>query len=79
MLGPFRAHRLLNSFRPLRASILGASLQKRAFSAVIYNSPEDAVADIPHGATIGFGGFALVGIPEKLIEALRKKGTKDII
>jgi 3-oxoacid CoA-transferase A subunit len=39
---------------------------------------EEAIADIHDGATILMGGFGLCGIPENLIEALRKKGTKDL-
>jgi 3-oxoacid CoA-transferase subunit A len=35
-------------------------------------------AAIPQGATIMLGGFGLCGIPERLIEALRKRGTKDL-
>jgi 3-oxoacid CoA-transferase subunit A len=37
-----------------------------------------AVADIEDGATIMMGGFGLCGIPENLIEALLRKGTKDL-
>ena len=29
----------------------------------VYVSFDDAVRDIPDGATIGFGGFAVVGMP----------------
>jgi 3-oxoacid CoA-transferase A subunit len=36
-----------------------------------------AVARIRDGATILMGGFGLCGIPENLIDALRRKGTKD--
>lgn len=36
-----------------------------------------AVERIRDGATILMGGFGLCGIPENLIEALRRKGTKD--
>ncbi len=39
---------------------------------------EEAIANIHDGATILMGGFGLCGIPENLIEALRKKGTKDL-
>jgi 3-oxoacid CoA-transferase subunit A len=39
---------------------------------------EVAVAGIQDGATILLGGFGLCGIPENLIAALRKKGTKDL-
>jgi len=41
-------------------------------------SAEEAVALIPHGATIMMGGFGLCGIPENLIAALRERGTKDL-
>ena len=36
---------------------------------------DDAVADVPEGATILAGGFGLCGIPETLIAALVKKGV----
>jgi 3-oxoacid CoA-transferase subunit A len=39
---------------------------------------EAAIAHIKDGATILLGGFGLCGIPENLIAALRKKGTKDL-
>jgi 3-oxoacid CoA-transferase subunit A len=39
---------------------------------------EAAIADIKDGATILLGGFGLCGIPENLIAALRKKGTKHL-
>jgi 3-oxoacid CoA-transferase subunit A len=41
-------------------------------------SADAAIADIPDGATLMVGGFGLCGNPENLIEALRKKGTKDL-
>src|SRR6202047_2701377 len=37
-----------------------------------------AIARIEDGATILLGGFGLCGIPENLIAALRRKGTKDL-
>jgi len=39
---------------------------------------EEAINDIQDGATIMAGGFGLVGIPEKLIEGLLRKGTKNL-
>ena len=39
---------------------------------------QEAIADIPDGATIMLGGFGLCGIPENLIVALRDKGTKNL-
>jgi 3-oxoacid CoA-transferase subunit A len=37
-----------------------------------------AVEKIADGATILMGGFGLCGIPENLIAALRRRGTKDL-
>ncbi|MBP1965077.1 CoA transferase subunit A [Paenibacillus aceris] len=44
----------------------------------LYSSMEEAVADIRDGATLIVGGFGLCGIPENLIAALKKQGTKDL-
>lgn len=37
-----------------------------------------AIAHLRDGATILMGGFGLCGIPENLIAAVRRKGTKDL-
>ena len=44
---------------------------------VVSNSDE-AIQDVFDGATIMIGGFGLCGIPENLIRALVRKGTKDL-
>lgn len=44
---------------------------------VVANADE-AVRDIPAGATIMIGGFGLCGIPENLIEALVRLGVKGL-
>ncbi len=41
-------------------------------------SADAAVANLTDGATILMGGFGLCGIPENLIAAVRRKGTKDL-
>jgi 3-oxoacid CoA-transferase subunit A len=41
-------------------------------------SPDAAVANLRDGMTILMGGFGLCGIPENLIAAVRRKGTKDL-
>lgn len=38
----------------------------------------DAVADIPDGSTVGFGGFAMPGTPFNLIKALLEQGAKRL-
>ena len=45
----------------------------------IFKSVEDVVSDIPNGAKLLVGGFGLCGIPENLIDAVLKKGSKDLI
>jgi len=44
---------------------------------VVANADE-AIRDVFDGATIMFGGFGLCGIPENLIRALVRKGTKNL-
>ena len=39
---------------------------------------DEAVSDIPDGATLMLGGFGLCGIPELLIAALVRKGVKGL-
>jgi 3-oxoacid CoA-transferase subunit A len=41
-------------------------------------SADEAVQDIKDGASIMIGGFGLCGIPENLIRALMKKGTRNL-
>src|SRR5579862_3104562 len=44
----------------------------------IYPSFDAAVANIPDNVTIGFGGFAVVGMPINLYGALTKQGAKRL-
>lgn len=41
-------------------------------------SANEAIANLRDGMTVLMGGFGLCGIPENLIAALRRKGTKDL-
>jgi 3-oxoacid CoA-transferase subunit A len=44
----------------------------------VFTSTDDAVRDIPDGATIMLGGFGLCGIPENLIAALVRQGARGL-
>jgi len=44
----------------------------------VVGDADEAIRDIPDGATLMVGGFGLCGIPENLIKALQRKGTKDL-
>jgi 3-oxoacid CoA-transferase subunit A len=44
----------------------------------VLDSADEAVAPIRDGASILMGGFGLCGIPENLIAALHRRGTKDL-
>jgi 3-oxoacid CoA-transferase subunit A len=41
-------------------------------------SADEAIGSLGNGMTILMGGFGLCGIPENLIAALRKKGTRNL-
>ena len=44
----------------------------------IFDSFAEAVADIPDGSSIAFGGFAYPGVPFNLIKALLEQGAKGL-
>lgn len=44
----------------------------------VVNSAEEAVAGLKNDMTLMLGGFGLCGIPENLIEAIRKNGAKNL-
>jgi 3-oxoacid CoA-transferase A subunit len=44
----------------------------------IFSSLDEIVADVPDGARIMFGGFGGAGFPNNLIQALARRGTKNI-
>ena len=44
----------------------------------VFPSVEEAIKDIPDGATVGFTGFFTCGNPVYLTQALAKQGTKNL-
>lgn len=44
----------------------------------VFDSVDAAVQDIPDGAKLLVGGFGLCGVPENLLSALSKQGTKNL-
>ena len=47
-------------------------------SSKVYSSANEAIKDIPDGATLCVGGFGLCGIPENLISAIQSHGVKNL-
>jgi 3-oxoacid CoA-transferase A subunit len=46
--------------------------------ATVLDSADEAVALIPDGATVMFGGFISAGVPANLIRALVRRGTRNL-
>jgi 3-oxoacid CoA-transferase subunit A len=44
----------------------------------VFATADEALFDLHDGASIMLGGFGLCGIPENLIDALVRRGTKDL-
>ena len=44
----------------------------------VFSTTDRAVADVPDGATIMFGGFGGAGFPNNLIQALARKGARNL-
>src|SRR5580704_1148053 len=44
----------------------------------LYSAIDEAVRDIPDGATIMFGGFGGAGFPNNLIQALARQGAQNL-
>jgi len=44
----------------------------------VVGGPDEAIHDLRDGATIMMGGFGLCGIPEALIKAVLRRGTRDL-
>ena len=47
-------------------------------TATVFDSPDDALADVEDGAVLMFGGFVSAGTPSNLILALRRRGVRRL-
>lgn len=57
----------------------GDSLLRKCFlSSKVVNSADEAIRDVKNGSVILSGGFGLCGIPETLIDAVRRKGSTEL-
>ncbi len=44
----------------------------------VYDTVDDAISDIPNGASVAIPGFFTAGTPTQLIQALARKGAKNL-
>jgi len=44
----------------------------------VFSSADEAVADIPDGSTIAISGFFAAGVPRELLQALIRRGTRNL-
>jgi len=66
-------------FPSFTASSLRIALRTASTSSnKIVSSADEAIADMKDGDTLCVGGFGLCGIPEKLLDAVVKKGVKNL-
>jgi 3-oxoacid CoA-transferase A subunit len=52
--------------------------RKRSLLNKVYDSVDEALADIPDGASIAIGGFFTAGTPIPLIQGLSRQGARDL-
>ena len=64
-------------FSPCLGCLRGECFKITSMNKLVANADE-AIRDIPDGATIMIGGFGLCGIPENLIHALVRRGVKNL-
>ena len=63
--------------RETKSKAAAAIVRKTRVNKVVV-SAQQAIADVPDGATVMVGGFGLCGIPENFIRALVRKGAKGL-
>ncbi|KAK5197369.1 hypothetical protein LTR92_003308 [Exophiala xenobiotica] len=68
-------------FRERRLPLAGEERQPPIISSnasKVYQSADDALFDLKDGTTVLSAGFGLSGVAETLIDAIRKKGTRNL-
>ena len=70
----------LSGYPPVkRAPRLQPNYREEAMVNKVVASIEEAVADIPDGATVLIGGFGQAGTPFNLVQALVKQGAHELV
>lgn len=69
MLSPLR----IRAIHDKKSKIAMMPLKEKVFTSI-----DAAVADIPDGATIMFGGFGGAGFPNNLIQGLARQGARNL-
>jgi len=68
-----RSQKLMTKYQVPTTDVLQSSTMNKVVANV-----DEAIRDITDGCTLMVGGFGLCGIPEALIEALVRKGVKNL-
>eukprot|EP01121_Diplochlamys_sp_Union-15-3_P010806 TRINITY_DN3072_c0_g1_i1.p1 TRINITY_DN3072_c0_g1~~TRINITY_DN3072_c0_g1_i1.p1 ORF type:complete len:511 (-),score=90.67 TRINITY_DN3072_c0_g1_i1:24-1556(-) len=55
-----------------------SGIKRQRSSNKVFSSADEVIKDIKDGSRLLVGGFGLCGIPEYLIQALKKHGAKDL-
>ncbi|KAK8128665.1 hypothetical protein PG984_009773 [Apiospora sp. TS-2023a] len=69
---------LLQKWRRCYSTDKPGPLKKKRGGSKVFKSADEAIADIQDGSVILSAGFGLCGVAETLIQAIHKKGLKDL-
>ncbi|KAK7958067.1 Succinyl-CoA:3-ketoacid coenzyme A transferase 1 [Apiospora saccharicola] len=69
---------LLQKWRRCYSTDKASPLKKKRGGSKVFKSADEAIADIQDGSVILSAGFGLCGVAETLIQAIHKKGLKDL-
>ena len=63
---------------PLQREVRGGAPAKNQGHSKVFNSVDEAVADIKSGSTVLSAGFGLCGTPDTLIAAMHRRGAESL-